>query len=68
MIVLGMPLFAWGGIFLLFCLFVQGYLGYSISKGKPYFKAHKILGITIILLAVVHMILALLFLLKGIVI
>lgn len=68
MIILGMPLFAWGGIFLLLCLFTQGYLGWSISKGKPYFKAHKILGITIILLGVVHGTLALLFLLKGIVI
>jgi cytochrome b561 len=66
MIILGMPLFAWLGILLLLCLFTQGYLGYSISKGKPYFKAHKTLGITIILLAAVHATLALLFLLKGI--
>jgi len=68
MIILGMPLFAWLGIILLLCLFVQGYLGYSISKGKPYFKAHKIMGAIIILLAIVHGTLAYLFLKRGIVI
>ena len=61
-----MPLFAWLGICLLLALFTQGYLGASIAKGKPYFKAHHILGISIILLAIVHASLALLFLLKGI--
>lgn len=68
MIILKLPLFAWLGIALLLCLFTQGYLGASIAKGKSYFKAHKILGITIILLGLVHGTLALLFLLKGIVI
>jgi hypothetical protein len=68
MIVFNLPLFAWLGIALLLFLFIQGYLGFSIAKGKPYFRAHKILGITIILLGLVHGTLALLFLLRGIVI
>lgn len=66
MIIFSLPLFAWLGIFLLICLLVQGYLGASIAKGKPYFKAHKILGGIIIILAIVHATLALLFMLKGI--
>ena len=68
MLILRMPLFAWGGMFLLLCLILQGYLGWATGNGKPYFKFHKILGFLIILFAIGHGILAFLFLKFGIVI
>ena len=66
MIILGLYLFAWIGITLLLCLFVQGYLGMNAIKGKSYFKAHKIMWIVIVILGLAHATLAFLFL-RGIV-
>lgn len=68
MIILGMPVFAWLGIVIIICLFIQGYLGMATMKGKPYIKYHNLFAKIIIGLAIIHLVFALLFLLKGIVI
>lgn len=69
MIVLGFPLFAWLGMLTFVLILVQISLGIAMTKfHKKVMKFHKINGALILLLAITHMTLAFLFMLKGIMI
>lgn len=68
MIILGLPLFAWLGLFIFLLLVTQVSLGIAmVAYQKNVFKYHRFIGFTILALGIVHMTLALLFLFKGIV-
>jgi len=69
MIILGLPLFAWLGMFIFLLILIQVSLGIAMVKyQKDVLKYHSINGFIIITLAVVHLVLGLLFMLKGIVV
>ncbi len=59
--ILGLPLVAWGGITVLLLLATQVLIGLRIIKVD--FKYHKILGLVVLALAVVHGTLAMLYIL-----
>jgi len=58
---LGLPLLAWGGIFLFVLLSVQLLTGLRLIKTKPNF--HKYLGISIFVVVLFHMAMGLTYLL-----
>jgi len=69
MIILGLPLFAWLGMLTFILILIQIALGVAMTKfHKNVMVLHKINSMLILLFALVHMTLALLFMLKGIMI